>query len=102
MSIFSKIAEFLFGPAPQQPAARETKVEVVSKQPLPPGPAVQMKEPVTPIQVVADVAAPVTKKPRAPAKKKQDGWLNNEIKKPAGKKPQTSTAGKTVKKAKAK
>jgi hypothetical protein len=98
MSIFSKIAEFLFGPAPVV-APRETKVEVVSKQPLPLGPNVPMNEPVTPIQAVAEVAAPVTKKPRAPAKKKQDGWLNNEIKKPAGKKPQTSTAGKTVKKA---
>jgi hypothetical protein len=101
MSIFSKIAEFLFGPTPQEPAPRETKVEVASKQPLPPGPSVPTVEPVTPIQAVEDVAAPVTKK-RAPAKKKEDGWLNNEIKKPAGKKPQTPTAGKTVKKAKAK
>ncbi len=101
MSIFSKIAEFLFGPTTPAPASKETKVEVVSKQPLPPGPSVPMNEPVTPIQAVQELAAPVTKKPRAPAKKKDDSWLNNEAKKPTGRKTQTA-AGKTVAKPKAK
>ena len=94
MSIFSKVGEFLFGPKPQPV---EAKVEEVVKQPLPPGPEVKVNDPVTPIQAVAEVAAPVTKKPR-PSKKKEDGWLNNEVKKPSGKKPQKSTGKKVVKK----
>lgn len=91
MSIFSKIAEFMFGPTPQ-PAQKETKVEVVNTQPLPPGPSLT-EEP----KVAAGTPAPA-KKSRA---KKNDSWLEKEVVKPAGKKAQTSPAGKSVRKAKA-
>lgn len=87
MSIFSKIAEFLFGPTTPAPAPKETKVEVINTQSVAPQ--------------VQEVAPPAAKKTRAPAKKKDDSWLNSEVKKPAGRKPQ-SAAGKTVAKPKAK
>lgn len=90
MSIFSKIGDFLFGPStPVTP--KETKVEAVNTQPLPPGPPLT-EEP----KVAAGTPA---KKPRA---KKNDSWLEKDVAKPAGKKTQTTATGKTTRKAKAK
>lgn len=92
MSIFSKIGDFLFGPStPVTP--KETKVEVVNTQQLPPGPPLA-EEP----KVAAGEPTPA-KKSRA---KKADSWLEKDVVKPAGKKTQTSAAGKTTRKAKAK
>lgn len=90
MSIFSKIGDFLFGPStPVTP--KETKVEAVNTQQLPPP---QAEEP----KVAAGEPTPA-KKSRA---KKADSWLEKDVVKPAGKKTQTSAAGKTTRKAKAK
>lgn len=92
MSIFSKIAEFMFGPS-TQPARQETKVEAVNQKSvssLPEG-----KPAVAEAKVASGTPA---KKPRA---KKADNWLEKDVVKPAGKRAQTPAAGKAVRKAKA-
>lgn len=87
MSLIKKIAA-LFS-APQQPTPVETKVEEVNQKPV--APAKKMTE-------RTEGQAP---KKRTFQKRKDDSWLKNEAKKPAGKKTQTSAAGKTTARAKA-
>jgi hypothetical protein len=88
MSLLKKLATLLGG-KPQQPAPEETKVAEVNQQP------------VAPAKKLTERAEGQPQKKRTFQKRKDDSWLTNEVKKPAGKKPQTAAAGKTTRKAKA-
>lgn len=88
MSLLKKLATLLGG-KPQQPASEETKVVEVNQQP------------VAPAKKLAERTEGQAPKKRTFQKRKDDSWLKNEVKKPTGKKPQTPTAGKTTRKAKA-